>query len=91
MFVGREEELAEIKRTLETSRFEATLIYGRRRVGKTELIREALENFDKKVIQYECKQVPAKENLTVFSKVVMEAFETGLKAVSYTHLRAHET
>ena len=39
MFVGREEELAEIKRTLETSRFEATLIYGRRRVGKTELIR----------------------------------------------------
>ena len=84
MFVGREEELAEIKRTLETSRFEATLIYGRRRVGKTELIREALENFDKKVIQYECKQVPAKENLTVFRKVVMEAFETGLKDYSFS-------
>ena len=34
MFVGRKEELKELNRMLETSKMEATIIYGRKLVGK---------------------------------------------------------
>lgn len=79
MFIGREEELKEIRDSLETPRFEATLIYGRRRVGKTELIRESLLNTDKKILHYECKQVTPKQNLILLSKVIVDSFNLDLK------------
>ena len=42
--IGREEELATISRLYESERSEFLAIYGRRRVGKSFLIEEALEN-----------------------------------------------
>ena len=43
MFVGRKEEVKEIKEALISQKFESILLYGRRRVGKTEIIKEALK------------------------------------------------
>ena len=40
MFVGRDAELSELKRMHESEKFEFAVVYGRRRVGKTTLIRE---------------------------------------------------
>lgn len=37
MFIGRDRELASLKRLYASDRFEFTVIYGRRRVGKTAL------------------------------------------------------
>lgn len=42
--IGREEELATISRLYASERSEFMAIYGRRRVGKSFLIEEALEN-----------------------------------------------
>ena len=42
--IGREEELATISRLYSSERSEFLAIYGRRRVGKSFLIEEALEN-----------------------------------------------
>ena len=42
--IGREEELATISRLYESDRSEFLALYGRRRVGKSFLIEEALEN-----------------------------------------------
>lgn len=42
--IGREEELATIKRLYDSERSEFLAIYGRRRVGKSFLIEEAFEN-----------------------------------------------
>ena len=42
--IGREEELDTISRLYESGRSEFLAIYGRRRVGKSFLIEEALEN-----------------------------------------------
>ena len=40
MFLGRQEELKSMNRRYEKDRFECVVIYGRRRVGKTSLIKE---------------------------------------------------
>lgn len=44
MFVGREKELREMNRRYEQSGFQFLVVYGRRRVGKTRLIREFISN-----------------------------------------------
>ena len=40
MFIGRTNELVELNRLYNKNSFEMTVIYGRRRVGKTSLINE---------------------------------------------------
>lgn len=40
MFVGRESEMKRLHKLYESNQFEFTVIYGRRRVGKTSLINE---------------------------------------------------
>ena len=45
MFVGRENELKILNRVFSSNRQESVLIYGRRRIGKTELIKKTIENF----------------------------------------------
>ncbi|MEN8255151.1 MAG: ATP-binding protein [Verrucomicrobiota bacterium] len=43
LFVGRERELDQLRTTLDRSRPSVSVVYGRRRVGKSALIRKALE------------------------------------------------
>ena len=42
-FYGREKELRQIKEALEDKAAKAILVYGRRRMGKTTLIKEAIK------------------------------------------------
>jgi len=37
-FIGREQELAELARRWDSGRAELLVVYGRRRIGKTELL-----------------------------------------------------
>ena len=48
MFIGRKEELAGLNERYNSGKFECAVIWGRRRVGKTELINEFVK--DKKNI-----------------------------------------
>lgn len=50
----------------------ATLVYGKRRVGKTRLIKEALKIQEKNVLYYECVKGTVKENVDAFVKVLLE-------------------
>jgi AAA+ ATPase superfamily predicted ATPase len=43
MFVGREQELAKLRAFFDRGRSGISVIYGRRRIGKTRLIAEALQ------------------------------------------------
>ena len=45
MFAGRENELKILNCVFLSKRQESVLIYGRRRIGKTELIKKAIEDF----------------------------------------------
>ena len=68
MFVGRSEELSKLNSMYAGGRFECVIIYGRRRVGKTTLIREFTK--DKKAIYFAAREADGAVNLAGFSNDV---------------------
>ena len=72
MFIGRQEELSRLKTVLQKSGT-ATLIYGKRRVGKTSLIKQALPGQVKTVLYFECLKATIRENVDAFTRVLTEA------------------
>ena len=45
MIIGREAELAKLQSAAESAKAEFVAVYGRRRIGKTFLVRQAFGNF----------------------------------------------
>lgn len=81
MFVGRENELAELNERYELEGFQLFILYGRRRVGKTTLLNEFCRNKD--AIFYSAEQSNNKMNLEKFSRQVFEYYgETALEPFS---------
>lgn len=76
MFIGREKELKALKNLYISDRFEFTVIYGRRRVGKTALINQFIN--DKKSIYFMGVESNAKQNLENFSKSIIE-YSSGIE------------
>lgn len=73
-FHGREHELSLMQRTFEGRGQNVTLIYGRRRVGKSELIKQALAQSDARAIYYECKETSEENNVESLAALVSEAY-----------------
>lgn len=71
MFVARTEELSQLTEAMEKAG-SASLVYGKRRVGKTRLIREALKRQNHTALYYECVKGTAKDNIDGFSRVLSE-------------------
>lgn len=69
-FVGRENELELLNNLIKSDNFESVLIYGRRRIGKSELIKKCLETNNITSIYYESKQTSEQNNLVSLSNVV---------------------
>lgn len=74
MFFGRNNELSEIRDGLRTDRFESFLVYGRRRVGKTELINEGIKESKSLIVNFECIKSTIKENLILFTNKLKKIF-----------------
>ena len=72
LFVARSEELSQLAEAMRQSNH-AALVYGKRRVGKTRLIKEALKSQTRTAIYYECIKGTVKENVDAFVKVLLEA------------------
>ena len=72
MFVGRENELKILNRVFSSNRQESVLIYGRRRIGKTELIKKAIEDFEGEYIYYEAKQTTELSNVDSLSSLISD-------------------
>ena len=75
MFVGREKELNVLNNQFRSDKFEFTVIYGRRRVGKTAIINEFIKN--KKAIYFTGVESNAKQNLQNLSQSIL-SFEQGM-------------
>lgn len=82
MFIGREKELTALNNLYESDKFEFVVIYGRRRVGKTALINQFID--DKKSIYFMGVESNSKQNLENFSKSIIE-FSTGLTSALTFH------
>ena len=79
-FIGRKKELEALKAEYEKEAFSAAVVYGRRRVGKSFLIRNFIKN--KKNIFFQASENNA-SNLTELSRLIGESL-FGSDGVSYT-------
>ena len=73
-FWGRTKEQKKIQDMLLKKAQDVTLIYGRRRVGKSELIKQCLRDSSLKSIYYECKQTTEMNNVESLAELLAEAF-----------------
>ena len=81
MFIGREKELASLREFYEKDGIGMTVIYGRRRIGKSTLIAEFIK--DKKAIFYTATKVGKNRNLELFSKQVIDVLMPGVEDISF--------
>ena len=86
MFIGREKELSYLNEFYEKNGIGMTVIYGRRRIGKSTLIAEFVK--DKKTIFYTATKVGKERNLELFSEQVTETFLPGVEGISFTTVEA---
>ena len=71
MFVGREREIERINKFLQGKG--ALIVYGLRRVGKTTLIKKALDDKKAKYIYFECQKADEKTNVDLFVDLLKES------------------
>ncbi len=83
MFVGREKYLEKLNTLYQSDHFEFAVFYGRRRVGKTTLIKEFLK--DKEAFYYMAVEGTQAENLAGLSKAILSS-NTGVSFSSYEEL-----
>ncbi len=74
MFVGRSEELRQLGEAF-SREHSATLLYGKRRVGKTTLIKQALEAQQKPCVYFECLKGTMRDNI---DGLTQELIRTGI-------------
>ncbi len=70
MFIGRREELSYFEKRDQSDRAEFLILYGRRRIGKTELLRKFCE--EKEHIFYSAIEATDHNQLELFSKAVLQ-------------------
>ncbi|WP_026835397.1 AAA family ATPase [Eubacterium xylanophilum] len=79
MFVGRKKELQDLNTELSNkNKKTAVLIYGKRRVGKSTLIREAAKDYDGIVINHQCVASTFEGNLELIYKSVSDSLSLPL-------------
>ena len=83
-FIGRTKQLEQLKKEMSLDEMRMALIYGRRRVGKSELIKQAVKETGVKSIYYECKQVTEENNVQSICEVISEVLE--LPKMGYTSI-----
>lgn len=85
-FIGRVNDLEKLEKQISVEKLSFSLIYGRRRVGKSELVKQLLKNTNAKSIYFECKQVTEESNVKSLSQVVSEVFL--LPTLGYTDIES---
>lgn len=76
-FIGRAKELSDITDRLNSEHFEGLFIYGRRRVGKSELVKECIRRSGIKAITYVCRESMFTDNFESLVRQVTNAFDEG--------------
>ena len=85
-FYGRDQQQKKLHRMFGKEGLQVALIYGRRRVGKSELIKQCLRNELVPQLNYECKQTTELNNVESLSALVSEQFQ--LPALGFGSMEA---
>lgn len=73
-FIGRKNELSILRKAYSNDNYEGIAIYGRRRIGKSELIKESLKGLNCKVVYFQCTRAPEETNATSLSEEIGRVF-----------------
>lgn len=84
MFIGREKELRVLENEYNKKGFSMTILYGRRRIGKSTLLLEFIKR--KKTIFYTASRVGAVRNLELLSQQVIQTLVPNMSGVSFSSL-----
>lgn len=88
--IGREPERKQLQRLFESEEAEFIALYGRRRVGKTFLVRKTFEALDCHYFELTGqKNVPLSKQLTNFVKSLQKTFYPNLQLLPPHHGLAH--
>ncbi len=97
-FIGRQAELSKLLKFYNDKTSHFALVYGRRRVGKSELIKQSIKQFKANCIYYECKQTSEKNNIESLSEIISEqlnlprlAFQSLEELIDYLFKYANNT
>ena len=77
-FIGRAQELKRLKEAFDNDDYEGILVYGRRRIGKTEMLKEAIRTSGVTAVYYECKRVSEATNTLGLAEVIADVFDIPL-------------
>ena len=83
-FIGREEELAALEEAYRKPGFQMAVVYGRRRIGKTTLLRRF--SGDKRCVYYTAVKTTASRNAELFGQAVLEQLEPELTGTAFRSL-----
>ena len=86
MFIGRERELRSLETVYAKDGFGMTVIYGRRRVGKSTLITEFIKG--KKAIFYTATKVGTERNVELFAKQVLDVVDPDYSDASFSSIES---
>ncbi len=96
-FYGRDEQRDLLQRLISRDDMQTVLIYGRRRVGKSELIKQVIRNNKATSIYYECKETTEKNNVESLASIISDtfnyprlSFESAEEILEYLFQRAKE-
>ena len=85
-FYGRELQQKKLHRFFQQHSQQVALIFGRYRVGKSELIKQCLKHEDIPQLNYSCKQTTELNNVESLSTLISEQFS--LPALGFTSMEA---
>ena len=74
MFYGREHQKKSLLDMIGRDEQMISLIYGRRRIGKSELIKQSLKETEVQSIYYECKQTTERNNVDSIAEIIGDTF-----------------
>ena len=75
MFIAREKELQELRAELTSKKKTAVLVYGKRRVGKSTLIAEAVRAYEGVLVDHLCVNSTYRGNVELLGNTVCDALE----------------
>lgn len=74
-FYGRKKEVELLKRILSKDVMQTVVLYGRRRIGKSELLKYVLNQQESKYIYYECKQTTELNNVDSLATIIGQVYD----------------
>ena len=84
MFIGREKEIALLKETYDKPDFQMTVLYGRRRIGKSKLITEFIKG--KRASYYVASKTSLEDNVRKWGQQFIEDMAPELTGVEFNDL-----